>query len=79
MNVGLADPLHISGFLREVGSCMLDLEALEVVFGLGIIVSPGVTLDLEHTRFLNPYLIGRKNEIKNCNDFASEMVLLRLL
>ena len=58
---------------------MLDLEGLEVVFGLGIIVSPGATLDLEHTRFLNPYLIGRKNESKNCNGFVSEMVVLRLL
>ena len=59
---------------------MLDLEALEVGFGLGIIVivSPGVTLDLEHTRFLNPYLIGPRNESKNCNGFATEMVVLRL-
>ena len=54
---------------------MLDLEALEVVFGLGIIVSPGVTLDLEHTRFLNSYLIGRRNESKNCNGFVSEMMI----
>ena len=54
---------------------MLDLEALEVVFGLGIIVSPGVTLDLEHTRFLNPYLIRRRNESKNCNGFATEMLI----
>ena len=53
---------------------MLDLESLEVVFGLGIIVSPGVTLDLEHTRFLNSYLIRRRNESKNCNGFVSEMV-----
>ena len=54
---------------------MLDLEALEVVFGLGIIVSPGVTLDLEHTRFLNSYLIGRRNESKNCNGFVTDPVI----
>ena len=54
---------------------MLDLKALEVVFGLGIIDSPGVTLDLEHTRFLNSYLIRRRNESKNCNGFALEMVI----
>ena len=54
---------------------MLDLEVLEVVFGLGIIVSPGVTLDLEHTRILNSYLTRRRNENKNCNGFVSEMVI----
>ena len=54
---------------------MLDLEALEVVFGLGIIVSPGVTLDLEHIRFSNPYLTGRRNESKYCNGFATEMMI----
>ena len=58
---------------------MLDLEALEGVFGLGIIVSPGATLDLEHTRFLNPYLIGRRNESKNCSGFVTDPVVLRLL
>ena len=54
---------------------MLDLETLEVVFGLGIIVSPGVTLDLEHTRFLNPYLSGGRNESKNCNGFVTDPVI----
>ena len=74
----MSDPLHIGGFLREVGSCMLDLEGLEVVFDLGIIVSPGATLDLEDLQFSSPYLVRRRNESKYCNGFASEMMVLRL-
>ena len=54
---------------------MLDLEGLEVVFGFGIVVSPGATLDLEHTRFLNPYLSGGRNESKNCNGFVTDPVI----
>ena len=77
--VNLSDPHHIGGFLREVGSCMLDLEGLEVVFDLDIIVSPGATLDLEDLQFSSSYPARRRNESKYCNGFASEMVVLRLL
>ena len=58
---------------------MLDLEGLGVVFDLGIIVSPGATLDLQDLRFLNSYSFGRRNENKHCNGFVTEMVVLRLL
>ena len=54
---------------------MLDLEGLEVVFDLGIIVSPGATLDLEDLQFSSPYLVRQRNESKYCNDFASEMMI----
>ena len=81
-NVSRADCLihfRFWDFWEEVDLYMLDLEGLEVVLGFGIVVSPGATLDLEHTRFLNPYLSGGRNESKNCNGFVSEMVVLRLL
>ena len=58
---------------------MLDLEGLGVLFDLGIIVSPGATLDLQDLRFLNSYSFGRRNESKYCNGFVTEMVVLRLL
>ena len=54
---------------------MHDLEGLGVVFDLGIIVSPGATLDLQDLRFLNSYSFGRRNESKYCNGFASEMMI----
>ena len=51
------------------------MEGLEVLFDLGIIVSPGATLDVEDLRFLNSYLSGCRNESKYCNGFVTETVI----